>query len=366
MRIAFDHQIFGWQEYGGISRYFCELARALACDLGEEVEVVAPWYINRYLPEIAADVAVAGRRVPRLPLGGRFYRRINDVLAAAPLRRFRPDIVHETYYAAARHAPKSAKIVLTVLDMVHERHPEGFARLDPLYREKALAVARADHVLCISECTRRDLLELLDVDPAKTSVVHLGFTRLPAPDPAPAGSGRPFLLFVGKRVPYKNFSGLLAAYAASPALRQDFDLLCFGGAPLDAAERRTIQQLGLRQDAVRHTAGSDAMLAACYRAAHALVYPSLYEGFGIPPLEAMSMDCPVACSNASSLPEVVGDAAALFDPQDTDAVRGAIERVASDDDWRRELVARGRRRLALFSWRRCAEQTQALYRKLLA
>ena len=104
----------------------------------------------------------------------------------------------------------------------------------------------------------------------------------------------------------------------------------------------------------------------CYREASLFVFPSMYEGFGIPPLEAMSMDCPVACSNASSIPEVVGEAAAYFDAADVGSIRTAAERVLQSESYRSELVARGRRRREMFSWRRCAEETLAIYRSVLS
>ncbi len=117
---------------------------------------------------------------------------------------------------------------------------------------------------------------------------------------------------------------------------------------------------------VHHVSGDDAVLAGYYRMASAFVYPSLYEGFGIPPLEAMSFDCPVVCSGVSSIPEVVGNAGEMFDPYDPDSIRMAIERVVSDDALRQTLIARGKERLKLFSWKRCAQETLDIYRRVLS
>ena len=124
--------------------------------------------------------------------------------------------------------------------------------------------------------------------------------------------------------------------------------------------------LGLALEQVMHVGGSDERLAAMYKGAAALVYPSKYEGFGIPPLEAMSLDCPVICSNTSSIPEVVGEAGEYFDPFDQDSIRAAIERVLQSPARRQQLVVLGRSRCKLFSWERCAEQTAAVYRRLVA
>jgi glycosyltransferase involved in cell wall biosynthesis len=281
------------------------------------------------------------------------------------MRRFAPDIVHETYYSHTRTAPSSSKVVLTVFDMIHERFPAYFSSWDPLQREKVAAVQRADHVICISEHTRRDLVQLLGVEEAKTSVVHLGFSLTGAGEQLAEVPPRPYLLYVGARGGYKNFEGLLKAYSRSHALCRDFDLVAFGGGVLTPQERALIVELGLDTSKVRQMGGPDSVLAGLYRSAALFVYPSLYEGFGIPPLEAMSFNCPVACSNTSSIPEVVGDAASFFDPESTDSMVAAIESVLNHDKVRKELIAKGQQRILQFSWEKCAVQTQNVYRSIL-
>jgi len=369
MRIAFDHQIFGWQEYGGISRYSLELAMALSGYCGQEVGIICPLYVNRYLDEAPSGLVMNGRRVPVFRRSGRIYRLINSILAAPAMRRFRPDIVHETYFSRRPSAPRGVATVLTVYDMIHERFPENFSPADPTRREKAAAVFRADHIICISEQTRKDLIEFLDVPPEKTSVVHLGFA-LSRDGGASVGAcrapERPYLLYVGQRAGYKNFEGLLRAYAGSARLRASHDLVCFGGGAFTAKEFELMSSLRVAGAGVRQVSGDDALLESYYRHAQVFVYPSRYEGFGIPPLEAMSFDCPVVCSNVSSIPEVVGDAAEMFDPASVESMQASIERVVGDEAWRGELIRRGASRHRSFSWNRCGEQTLEIYRMVLA
>ncbi|MFA6312389.1 MAG: glycosyltransferase, partial [Sterolibacterium sp.] len=280
MRIAYDHQIFGWQQYGGISRYFFELASEMATTCQQDARIIAPLYVNRYLLKAPVALQVTGIPGPYLPKSGRLYRRANALIAAPLLRRFRPDIVHETYYANTTLAPRGAKVVLTVFDMIHERFKENMSAFDPVSREKIRAVKRADHVICISEQTRNDLLEIIDIDPARTSVVYLGFslTATGAGRPQAIEKRRPFLLYVGKRGGYKNFEGLLRAYAASPRLKAEVDLVCFGGGDLTATEHDLVRRLHLPMNRVRQVSGDDTVLQAHYRAALAFVFPSLYEG----------------------------------------------------------------------------------------
>ncbi len=365
MRIAYDHQIFGWQKYGGISRYFFELANNIALDEAGEAAVISPLHITSYLSAASPKLKIMGLAAPAIRRTGRIYRTVNQLLVPSMMRRFAPDIVHETYYAYNRTAPPSSKVVLTVFDMIHERFPAYFSSWDPLQKEKAAAVQRADHIICISEHTRRDLIQLLGVAEAKTSVVHLGFSLTSASEPITVIGSRPYLLYVGARGGYKNFEGLLRAYSQSSAISRDYDLVAFGGGGLTPDEIRLIHELGLNDSKVRQVGGSDSVLAGLYRSAALFVYPSLYEGFGIPPLEAMSFNCPVACSSTSSIPEVVGDAARFFDPESPDSMIAAIESILTHDEIQSDLVARGQQRISQFSWEKCASQTQDVYRSIL-
>jgi glycosyltransferase involved in cell wall biosynthesis len=366
MRIAYDHQIFGWQRYGGISRYFFELATNIAQAKTDEVAIISPLYVNAYLSSAPDDLRILGRKVPAVKRSGRIYRAINQFLAPPLLKSFRPDVVHESYYSMRGLAPTTSKVVLTVFDMIHERFPESFPPWDSTAKEKAAAVQRADHVICISENTRQDLIQILGVRPEKTSVVHLGFTLTATAGTAPPARTRPFLLYVGKRDGYKNFDRLLQVYGEQSALRNEFDLVAFGGGAFSLQERSLMDRFGLSASQVQQIGGDDSVLADLYRTAHLFVYPSLYEGFGIPPLEAMSFDCPVVCSNSSSIPEVVGDAAVFFDPDSGESMGQALMKVASDVSLRQALVARGRERIKMFSWQRCAKQTIDVYRSVLA
>ena len=256
---------------------------------------------------------------------------------------------------------------MTMHDLIHEKYPHFFEDASQITNAKKLAIRRSAHVICVSESTRRDLINFFDVAPERTSVIHLGFSLTP---PARASleenriSEKPFFLFVGNRGTYKNFARLVQAFASSSALRGDFDLVAFGGSGFSHDEGELLSRLGVA-NSVKHVTGNDARLAACYRAATAFVFPSLYEGFGIPPLEAMSFGCPVACSASSSIPEVVCQAAAFFDPESVESIRASLESLVDSSALRAELVLKGRERLKLFSWDRCAERTASVYKAAL-
>lgn len=314
MRIAFDQQIFAQQRFGGISRYYVRLVEHLSA-LGQDIRVIAPFFCNEYLHGLPNNV-VSGRYVANINRVTSFSSRWT---AKGQIRLWRPDITHETYYAK-RATYRGCPTVVTVYDMIHELFPEAFPSDDKVAAFKRAAVARADHVICISQSTRNDLVRLLGVPRAKTTAIHLGVERFPHPDAAVVASltlmKRPYLLFVGARSGYKNFLALLQAVAGSSRLKADFDVVAFGGGGYTEAERNVISDLGFAAGNVIHMSGDDAMLGALYAHARAFVYPSLYEGFGLPPLEAMAQGCPVVSSDTSSMPEVIGDAAEFFTPSD--------------------------------------------------
>lgn len=328
--------------------------------------MVSPLYVNEYLDSSVSRVGTTGIRVPAFARSGRLYRAANELMAPWVLSRFRPDIVHETYYARNSPASREYKVVVTVFDMIHELFPERFPKRDPTRNEKAAAVERADHIICISESTRKDLILTLNVQPEKTSVVHLGFSLTAQPKGTANSFRRPYLLHVGYRGEYKNFAGLMAAYASKPELHRNYDLLAFGAGSFSSEEQSAIARLGLSETQVRQIGGGDDVLAALYKGAALFVYPSLYEGFGIPPLEAMSFDCPVACSNTSSIPEVVDDAAVYFDPASVESMANTLVQLLGDPLALKALINKGRERIKLFSWESCARKTLDIYQTVLS
>lgn len=362
MKIAYDYQIFDSQKYGGISRYFFELARHIAACEDVDLRVISPIYINKYL--LSEDVFVSGINAPVMRGMGKILRKLNSRIAPYLMHKFKPDLVHETYYMNSPVQCCHSKVIITVHDMIHELCPESFAPNDFTSSKKASAAERADHVICVSENTRQDLVRFFGVDPAKTSVVHHGYELL-APPTGFRCCEEPFILYVGNRGGYKNFDRLLQAYAASPVIHKEFQLVVFGGGPLTRCERSRIQDLGCGQWHVRHFSGADEVLADLYASARVFVYPSLYEGFGIPPLEAMSMECPVICSQRGSLPEVVGNAAGFFNPESVDSIVDELTRALFDSSYRKSLIEKGRHQCNKYSWDKCAKETLDVYQRVV-
>jgi glycosyltransferase involved in cell wall biosynthesis len=368
MKIVYDSQIFCAQKYGGVSRYFCEIAPRISKLNKVSVDIVAPMYICKYLERISGDL-ISGFKAPVHGKLHRVQRALGIVAGDLMLRTRNIDILHETYYSPYKLGPSSVKRVLTIYDMIHEKFQSGFHVSDRTSQYKANAAKRADHVICISESTRRDVVEILKVPSEKTSVVHLGFDLMLEPGTAESNpyveERLPYLLYVGQRGGYKNFMRLIDAMGSSKIIREQFNLVCFGGGDFTATERLAMDTKNFRTSQVSQISGSDGLLSTLYKQASMLIYPSLYEGFGIPPLEAMAHGCPVVCSDTSSMPEVVGNAAVYFDPNSVESLIAALESLASSDSLRRELTEKGRARLPFFSWDQCATSTHLIYQKLL-
>jgi len=364
MHVLYDYQIFALQEMGGISRYFVELALRLPdYSGGIETTILAPVHINAYLEN--SPVRKVGRKVAPFPGKHRILPRINRIAGRGFLKKQPPDIFHETYYsgnAQPIHAPR----ILTVYDMIHERFPDQFHGVDshiPVL--KAQAVARADHVIAISKSTRDDLMQYLGVAPEKVTVIPLApsFDTIDGRVDFDAG-GRPYLLYVGLREGVKNFQRFIIAFSRSRLLCSEFDVLCVGGGGFTTDEERFFRSLGVREQ-VRHLQADDSLLAALYAHAALFVYPSLYEGFGLPLLEAMHCGCPVACSTAGSMPEIAGDAALYFDPLDEEELRTVLESIVQSQEIADSLRVRGHEREKMFAWESCVARTAELYRSAL-
>lgn len=365
MKIAFDHQIFASQRYGGVSRYFANLALNLLI-LGEDVKVYSLINQNKYLRGLPSN-SVQGLNLKKIPtVSIRFINLINNYIGQSIYPHIYPDIIHETFYSPKTiGASKDIPRILTVYDMIHEKYSNLFPSGNKESEYKKIAMERANLIISISQSTKKDICDIYNIDPEKIKVVHLGFDFFNNSCGYQSSySSKPYILYVGGRHQYKNFHGFLAAYSSSKKLKNEFNIIAFGGGNFNSSELKLFKLHGIDKNAIRQISGDDNTLGYLYKHAIAFIYPSLYEGFGLPPLESMAHDCPVICSNSSSIPEVAGEAAEYFEPNSIDSMRNAMEKVIYDSNRRLKLIMLGRERIKQFSWQRCAVETREIYRSM--
>lgn len=307
-----------------------------------------------------------------------FKRTALEGYTAARATLFRRSTRHLTDHVL--HAPNfvlmpfDGPCVATVHDISYLRYPQfhPVERVRFLERHLPPTLARADALIVDSAYVRDELISVLGVDPAKLHVVPLGVDAAFHPRPeadtaavlAAHGLARDgYLLVVATQEPRKNLERLVDAYAALPAaVRATLPLVIVGARGwLDSAFARRVGPLERRGDVRRLGFVADADLPAIYAGARAFAFPSLYEGFGLPLLEAMASGIPVLTSEAASMPEVVGDAALCVDPLDVGAIRDGLQRLIGDAPWRERAVAAGLTRAAGYTWSRTVDATLAVY-----
>jgi glycosyltransferase involved in cell wall biosynthesis len=329
---------------GGSETYARELLRALAANEDGDYRVL--------LPPAAAD---AGGGLPTTVASG--YG-AGGRLVSMTRAAIDPRCARLLDGAAAVHYPLTVPVprarvphTLTLHDVQHLDLPQLFSRSERAYRAVAYdrAVRRADRVIVVSEFVKRRAVERLGLDPDRVRVTPHGLDHgIFRPGDAPR---EPFLLYPARPWPHKNHARLFEAFTQVRSARPELRLVLTGGGSFGPVPDGVVVRGHLPQTEV---------VGLMQRAA-ALVFPSLYEGFGLPPLEAMACGCPVACSDSAALPEVVGDAARLFDPHDPEAIAAAILDVLDDPaPW----VERGFARAGQFSWDETARLTEAVYGEL--
>jgi glycosyltransferase involved in cell wall biosynthesis len=349
---------------GGSETYARELCRALAR--------VGELRYRVFVPEIAPDASdglpwsVVGRYRASRTMPGRIAAMSLAALQPRPLRR---DL--ELDRLDAIHFPLSIMLptierppaVTTVLDLQHEEHPEFFGRAELAYRKVVYGstIRRSQLVITISEHARRMLIERHRLAPDRVRAIHLAvdhdvFTPGPGPRTGPGvgagpGTWSQYLFYPARPWPHKNHVRLFEAFAQLRVERPALRLVLTGEG-----------DFGTLPDGVQARGRvSRDELVGLYRGATALVFPSLYEGFGMPVVEAMACGCPVASSNAASLPEVAGDAGRLFDPRDVGEIAAAVDEVLLEPE---RWIARGLERAKRFTWDACARAHDEVYREL--
>jgi alpha-1,3-rhamnosyl/mannosyltransferase len=359
LRIGVDIRPF-YEPLTGIGWYLYHLLHELAKRDDVELLLFGDARVTDFGPRLHADLP-AKAQICWFDLRGRgIVGRADRALTAAAyvlwMKLLDPDVMFGPNYFLPRLLGAVARRrVITIHDLTYKRFPDLLQKetLHNLEYHMAREIAVADAVICVSESTRRDLLEFYEIDPRRAFAIHSGLAKLPALSSRLSGR---YVLFVSTIEPRKNLETLLDAFAR---LDYDGELVIVGkvGWKSESIVPR------LRAPRIRHLDYVPAAeLPALYAGAELFVFPSIYEGFGFPLLEAMAHGVPSIAARSSSLPEIGGDAALYFDPRDARELAALMQRVLNDRALRDDLAERGRARAALFRWDRAAEQTLAVLR----
>jgi glycosyltransferase involved in cell wall biosynthesis len=370
VRVTFDHQAFSLQRTGGITRYFYELINGLS-HLAADVQITALLGFSTSVWPLADALQSSGDMIrlgPQMFQSTRTTYAVNEMISSiVALGLKKADIYHSTLY---RFLPsvRARRKVATNHDCIHEIFPELYPNHARVTAMKRRMFAEADLIFCVSEASRRDMQKFYSIEDAKIRVVHHGVAPLPRNESARKKLEtivqRPFVLYVGLRGLYKNFSGLLNAFASTDASR-NFDLLAVGGGAPTEVEQRTVASLRLG-DSVKWLPLADLpLLAQAYACAALFVYPSLYEGFGMPPLEAMLAGCPTLVASNSATREVCKDASTFFDPYDAQDFTDKLAHMLKDDIERLRNTGKAAKLAHSYTWEKAVKKTLAGYQAIL-
>tara|TARA_B110000014_G_scaffold261309_1_gene252757 strand:+ start:153 stop:1238 length:1086 start_codon:yes stop_codon:yes gene_type:complete len=359
VKICFDNEVFWQQKFSGVaSRYYFNLIKYLHYNEDIDLKVFASIYLNEKIEKLPKKILSGYRLKNRIPYTGKIFEQLNSVICKYQIKKFIPDIIHKTYYSNNLEKLNS-KIILTVFDLWHEKNS------DYKYMPKKYALNIADHILCPSQKTKKDLIEIYNVEKEKVTVTYFGIENFTNNQTSSDYDNlkKRYLLFVGSRGRYKNFINFIKAFSKSDMLKKDFFIICFGGGSFLSYEKKLFDELKISNRIIKSENDNDETLYNLYLKAYCLVYPSSHEGLGLPPLEAMSLGCPVISSNHEAILEGVGNASALFDPFDIDEIKSQLESTLYSKEKIDELIKNGNLQAKKFSWEKCAKETLEVYKK---
>jgi len=391
MKILFDHQIFEMQLYGGISRYFYELISKINKTKICEFELSIKYSSNQYLKKDVffgkkiKDLRKYARFLPNIEFKGKgiiykllksvglidFQYLVNENYSINNIKKGNFDVFHPTYYKNYfLNYIKNKPFILTVHDLIPEIFPQ-YAKDELFFLDsKKILLKKAAKIIAVSQNTKNDIIYYYGIDDKNINVIYHGSSlnnsinfekinpiflrQIPSK----------YILFVGNRQGYKNF--IFFIESVYPLLIKDksLNIVCAGGNNFSNEELILFNKLKIA-DRILHVDVNNDILKYLYSNALVFVFPSLYEGFGIPILEAFSCNCPVVLSNSSSFPEVAGDAAIYFDLKDKESLTEAIKSIINNDNLRQGLIAKGQNRVKKFSWEKTMKETISVYKSII-
>jgi glycosyltransferase involved in cell wall biosynthesis len=358
MKVLFDYPALS-QTYGGVSRYICELIKEMKDEI--EIDMSILFTDNIYLEELQFLKIKKLISKKNFKGKGKMENILNSFYANYKVMKNNYDIFHATYSDSYFLNKVKKPIVVTIHDMINEKLPEYHVSHASHILSKKNLIYNSSHIIAISENTKRDILEIYPVNEDKVSVIYHGATMYN--DQISKNEFGKYMLYVGRRTRYKNFPFFVESISPILIKDKELKLICVGPS-FTQKEQEFFSKLKIA-DRVIAIGADENQLNTLYSHALVFVFPSLFEGFGIPILEAFNNKCPVCLSNSSCFPEIAGQAALYFDPTDKQSILESVDKVITDRVLASKLTELGLERLRLFSWSKAAQQTLNVYRSVI-
>lgn len=331
MQVLLNNSLFFHQKYGGVSRYSsCIIEELLKKKIN--VDVIAPIYKNNYLKNIK-NLNIRGIYLPRYP-NLQILRNLNFKLIDYYKNNFRGNIIHDLYYPEKLNNHHKKKI-LTVHDTIHEKFSNLYS--DDYFKFRNEIINNIDIFICVSNNTKENLIEYYKISDDKIFVVNHGYNHLENIDInnmlIQNISNKPFILYVGGRFKYKNFKLLIDAYSKNKKIQNNFNIICYGGEKISVEERNNFKKFGIEKNIIKID-GNDSILKQLYLSTKLLISTSMYEGFGMTILEAISLKCPVLANNIKVFKEIYKDSIKYYEFNNLDSLLSQLEEILVNQEYK--------------------------------
>jgi glycosyltransferase involved in cell wall biosynthesis len=366
MRIGFDSSIFLKQKDGGISGYFINISNELIKQRLSHFFFII-FNKNKKISKLANNFTLF--RISRSYYLQIILEKINFYFERLFFLFYKPTVIHQTYYTYTKK--QKIPLITTIHDMIPEIFDKKYYFEKDLIKKKKKSIYNSDHIICVSNNTKKDLINVYnDLDASKISVIYPGrgnfekYQFFKIPQEINFINNTKYILFVGKRGSYKNFNFFLESISNSKKILKDYKIICFGSEKFSSWELNIHKKFGFSKDSVIHVNANDYTLGCLYKNAHLLINPSLYEGFGMPPVEAMSLNCPVVSSYTGASNEVLKNSALFFNPESSSEIMLKCENILYNENLRKEYIEKGNKHSLNYSWEKCTTEIINLYKLL--
>lgn len=355
MKLLFSYDIFYLQKYGGISSYFANIAKELIINQ-KDINISCKLHKNFNLKDLANIVDGYMFYYPHLL--NNMVEKVNNFYFRKQIEIIKPNIIHYTYFNNNFRKKKDIKKIINCWDLTHEKFGKNFE----FKKIKEKNFLEADKIICPSFTVKRDLLNYYKLDVDKVHVTY--FSSDFEIELQKKKTLQNYILYVGSRSDYKNFEIFIKSFSLSEKLKRDFDLIIFGGENPKLNGLKILEKYKIKRSKFKFIHGNNDDLKFFYKNVRLFVYPSRYEGFGIPLIESMRMGCPILSSNGGALREVGGDGVTYFDPDNVEDIKFKLENFIYDDKKLINCINYGYERCKKYSWQKCTNETYDVYKSL--